>query len=170
MSYLTSAIAFFSDRSAAYLFSSFSIVLPLWFVGWYQCRCASDRYYITSIAKFVKDYVFIRTLSIYYFLFGVLVGSSGYYIDTHTSTSPLHFDTQHHRGSVLEPAKFYFGTWSVPVWHLVRAILELAGSPFWIGTDRGGGGVAVSLLLLYPPTHKKSGNWGVLHSSDTCIG
>ena len=130
MSYLTSAIAFFSDRSAAYLFSSFSIVLPLWFVGWYQCRCASDRYYITSIAKFVKDYVFIRTLAVYYFLVGVLVGywlalvglyrdCIGYYIDTHTSSSAFHFDTQHHR-------RFCFGTCQVLLWNLVRARLELS--------------------------------------------
>ena len=73
-------------------------------------RCASDRYYITNIAKFVKDYVFIRTLAGYNFLRGVSVGFSGYYIDTHTFSSAFHFDTQHDLGSVLEPARFYFGT------------------------------------------------------------
>lgn len=72
--------------------------------------CASDRYYITNISKFVKDFVFITTLGVYNFSFGVSAGFSGYHIGTHTPLSSFHFDTRHDRGSVLELARFYFGT------------------------------------------------------------
>ena len=88
---------------------------------------------LVPFQMFVKYRLFVKTLAGYNLLCGVSVGFSGYYIDTHTSSSTFHFDTHHHSG-------FCFGTCQVLLWNLVRASLERAGSPFRIGTDPGGGG------------------------------
>jgi len=86
---------------------------------------------MANLLKFVKDYVFIRTLSGYNFLFGVSVGCwlglVGLYRDCigtievpyQTLTLPLPRSVLASAGSVLEPSPCQIGTrWqSVPDWN-----------------------------------------------------